>query len=156
MENTCDRILGIDIGSVSIGTVLLDSDHTLLAKDYRFHNGNITQTLHTVLSDIKATEPVYVAATSCSPSYTARTREYDQLVSTIRACKHFHQNFGAVLNVGGEKFNLSLFDDSMSYSGSRHNTSCAAGTGSFLDQQAVRLGLDSSKELSLQAVSNTQ
>mgnify|MGYP006274208519 CR=1 FL=1 len=156
MENTCYRILGIDIGSVSIGTVLMDSDHTLLSRDYRFHNGNITETLNAVLSDIKATDPVYVAVTSCSPSYTARTREYDQLVSTIRACKYFHQNFGAVLNVGGEKFNLSLFDDSMSYSGSRHNTSCAAGTGSFLDQQAVRLGLDSSKELSLEALSNTQ
>ncbi len=156
MENTCDRILGIDIGSVSIGTVLLDSTRTLLYRDYRFHNGNITETLHKVVSDINPTNPAYVAVTSCSPSYTARTREYDQLVSTIRACKHFYQDFGAVLSVGGEKFNLSLFDANLSYSGSRHNTSCAAGTGSFLDQQAVRLGLESSKDLSIQALSNTE
>ena len=156
METTCDRILGIDIGSVSIGTVLLDRTRTLLYRDYRFHNGNITETLRKVVSDINPTNPAYIAVTSCSPSCTARTREYDQLVSTIRACKHFHRDIGAVLNVGGEKFNLSLFDANLSYSGSRHNTSCAAGTGSFLDQQAVRLGLESSKELSFQALSNTQ
>lgn len=155
-NDTCDLILGIDIGSVSIGTVLMNKDQTFLYTDYRFHNGNISNTMQAVLSKINPAGPAYVAVTSGSPSYTARTREYDQLVSTIRACKHFHQDIGAILNVGGEKFNLSLFDPNLSYSGSRHNTSCAAGTGSFLDQQAARLGLENSMELSSQALSNTQ
>ncbi|MBW2219230.1 MAG: CoA activase, partial [Deltaproteobacteria bacterium] len=56
---------------------------------------------------------------------------------------------------GGEKFGLIRFDEKGNYLNFKANTSCAAGTGSFLDQQAERLGLSSINELSDEAFANT-
>jgi activator of 2-hydroxyglutaryl-CoA dehydratase len=49
---------------------------------------------------------------------------------------------------------LVLFDNEGNYNNYRSNTSCAAGTGSFLDQQALRLNLNGIAELSTIALSN--
>ncbi|MCP3898184.1 MAG: CoA activase, partial [Desulfobacteraceae bacterium] len=147
-------ILGIDIGSVSISVALIDSNENLLNTSYLFHHGNIDLSLEKALNNIDLTKIDHIAVTSSSASYINNSAKYDQLVSVIRACKHLHKDFGSILNIGGEKFNLSYFDENMKYSGSKHNTSCAAGTGSFLDQQAIRLGLDSSQQLSKKALSN--
>ena len=61
----------------------------------------------------------------------------------------------SILNVGGEKFSLIRFDKDGHYQSLRSNTSCAAGTGGFLDQQAKRLSLKDSAELSKKALANT-
>ncbi len=75
----------------------------------------------------------------------------------IRTANHLHGNsFAGILQIGGEKFSLSLFDELGNYIGAKHNTSCAAGTGSFLDQQAGRLDLSSSEQISEHALSNTK
>jgi len=148
------HILGIDIGSVSISVVLVNSNKDIINTSYLFHHGNIGSSLEKASENIDLSQINHVAVTSSSSSYVNNNAEYDQLVSIIRACKYLHGNFGSILNVGGEKFNLSLFDTDQLYSGSKHNTSCAAGTGSFLDQQAIRLGLESSQQLSKKALSN--
>ncbi len=147
-------ILGIDIGSVSISIVEIDSKKKILNWSYTFHHGDINQNLEKALRNIKIDRIDYIAATPSSTFYINSDIQYDQLVAVIRAGRHLHSSIGSILNVGGEKFNLSYFDEDNNYSGSRHNTSCAAGTGSFLDQQAVRLGLESPRELSKKALSN--
>ncbi|MFH1090252.1 MAG: acyl-CoA dehydratase activase, partial [Pseudomonadota bacterium] len=53
-----------------------------------------------------------------------------------------------------EKFGVVLFDEAGNYRKYKSNTSCAAGTGSFLDQQAERLDLDSIEDLGAAALSN--
>ena len=151
---TKSYILGVDIGSVSISIVKLDLNKDILDTAYLFHHGNIALSLEKAILNIDLTNVDNISVTSSSASYIKNNAQYDQLVSIIRACKHLHTRFGSILNVGGEKFNLSYFDDTMKYSGSKHNTSCAAGTGSFLDQQAIRLDLESSQQLSIEALSN--
>ncbi|MCK5099096.1 MAG: CoA activase, partial [Desulfobacteraceae bacterium] len=151
---TTSHILGIDIGSVSISVVMLNSNKDVIDTSYLFHHGNINSSLEKALKNIDLTQINYIAVTESSSSYIKNNAKYDQLVSIIRASKHLHGHIGSILNVGGEKFNLSSFDINQKYSGSKHNTSCAAGTGSFLDQQAIRLGLESSKQLSKKALSN--
>ncbi|MBF0232915.1 MAG: hypothetical protein HQK65_07740, partial [Desulfamplus sp.] len=134
-----------------------------------FHHGNIANGLESALSGLESV-PLeidsvssgislnrfsYVAATSSTPAVVKRCLAYDEQVAIIRAARHFHEKIGSILNVGGEKFSLSLFDESGNYCGSRNNTSCAAGTGSFLDQQSKRLGLSSPEELSQAASENS-
>jgi predicted CoA-substrate-specific enzyme activase len=147
-------ILGVDIGSVSTSIVKINPNMDILNTSYLFHHGNIELSLEKALKNIDLSEIGHVAVTTSTSSYINNDAQYDQLVAIIRACKHLHNNIGSILNVGGEKFNLSYFDETQKYSGSKHNTSCAAGTGSFLDQQAIRLGLESSQELSKKALSN--
>jgi len=50
---------------------------------------------------------------------------------------------------------LIKFDNNGNYQSTKINTSCAAGTGSFLDQQADRLNLSGIEELCDRALNNS-
>ena len=147
-------ILGIDIGSVSVSAVSINIKKEIGFTATACHHGNIKEGLKTVLSGMDMQTVLQVAVTSSTPSSIIRDHEYDDQLSLIRAATHFHRKIGSILNVGGEKFSLSLFDEHMNYLGSKNNTSCAAGTGSFLDQQSSRLGLFSPGALSDAASAN--
>ncbi len=150
-------ILGIDVGSVSIHISLLSIEGQFGHSDSRHHFGEVKQTLINMLSLIDITQVVYIACSESTPEMIKRTAVFDEQITLIRAAKKFHSSFNAILHIGGEKFSLSRFDRQLNYIGARHNTSCAAGTGSFLDQQARRLHLmNGSEELSQKAMSNTK
>lgn len=140
-------ILGIDVGSVAVGIAVVYSDGSIGHTDYRFHRGEVGTTLRLLLSDLNLTEIDLVAATGSTPNEVTVARRYDNEICTIAAAKRLHPAMRCLLRVGGEKFSLATFDSEGHYLGSRTNSSCAAGTGSFLDQQAVRLHLGSSAEL---------
>jgi predicted CoA-substrate-specific enzyme activase len=72
----------------------------------------------------------------------------------MEAIRRRHGQAGAILTVGGERFSLVTFDEAGNYLGCKTNTSCAAGTGSFLDQQARRLNLPGSETLAALALKN--
>ena len=150
------NILGIDIGSVSVSAVAIDAGGNILLKKAIAHQGDIAQGVKKVLTPIEPGLFLAIAVTASTPSTIQRDGAYDEQVAIIRAAKERHGSPGSILSVGGEKFSLSLFDPSGRYAGSRNNTSCAAGTGSFLDQQSTRLGLSGPGELSQAAFENTQ
>ena len=79
----------------------------------------------------------------------------DSQISLIAGCRHFFPDVRSIIFVGGEKFGLIQFDSKGSYRGARSNSSCAAGTGSFLDQQARRLGFAGVDELVRRACAST-
>ncbi|NOX32555.1 MAG: CoA activase [Deltaproteobacteria bacterium] len=151
------NILGIDVGSVSIHIVLADDEGNIVHTDSCCHHGEVKQCLSKLIKKIDIKNIRYVAATDSSPSFIRTTMSYDEQLTIIRAAKYYHKIFDAILNIGGEKFSLSRFDQDLNYNGAKHNTSCAAGTGSFLDQQARRLNLlGGSHELSQKALSNSK
>ncbi len=97
-----------------------------------------------------------VAVTGSTPDIILNAVRFDTLVSVIRAVRHFYEKVGSILYVGGENFGFIRFNDRGEYESSRTNSSCAAGTGSFLDQQAKRLSLSGSDALSAIACSNEE
>ncbi len=149
------NILGIDIGSVSICIAEISPEKKVIATAYRFHHGAINDTLKAMLGGLNFSKICAVAATTSTPPILKVSRIYDNRVSIITACRHFHEKIGSILLVGGEKFGLIQFDTNGNYLHFKANTSCAAGTGSFLDQQAARLNLAGIEQLSEIAFSNT-
>jgi len=149
------NILGIDIGSVSICIAEISPGKELVGKAYGFHQGAIVDTLKNMLDDFNLSEIGAVAATTSTPSILKLDGKYDNRVSIIAACRNFHEEIGSILLVGGEKFGLIQFDTNGNYLHFKANTSCAAGTGSFLDQQAARLNLADIEQLSEIAFTNT-
>ncbi len=135
------NVLGIDVGSTSLSLAELAPEGEILQASYLFHNGNAADRLLEALEGYELTRIGAIAATSSTPPLLRHATVCDNRVAAIAAAKHFHPSPGAVLIVGGEKFGLVLFDDQGEYLNYRSNTSCAAGTGSFLDQQAQRLNL---------------
>ncbi len=149
-----DLLLGIDIGSVSISVAEINPEREILKTAYQFHHGNLAETFTKIMNDFDPGRICGIAATSSTPSIINANRRYDNRVAMIEAARHFHQKIGAILVVGGEAFGLIGFDEKGRYRSFKTNTSCAAGTGSFLDQQARRLNLQSAKALSEKAFSN--
>jgi activator of 2-hydroxyglutaryl-CoA dehydratase len=149
-----NRILGIDIGSISISIVEMTPGKEITCSAYEFHNGRIPETLERMLSGFGLASVRGIAATSATPDILRNAEICDMRVSFITAAKHFHAGAGSILIVGGEKFGLVLFDENGEYRNYRSNTSCAAGTGSFLDQQASRLNLSGIREFSERAFNN--
>ncbi|CAB1058534.1 Activator of 2-hydroxyglutaryl-CoA dehydratase [Olavius sp. associated proteobacterium Delta 1] len=148
------HILGVDIGSVSISVVALDSRQKIIGSAYEFHHGNTARTLKEILEQFELTAVGGIAATAVTPAILKVTQRYDSQIAVLRAANFQHDRVGSILVVGGEKFGLLRLDESGNYLGFKSNTGCAAGTGSFLDQQAQRLNLSSAAELSRIALSN--
>ena len=147
-------VLGIDIGSVSVSIVFMGQNRKIFYSATAFHHGDLEAALKKTLESVDLSKVAIISATSSTPHSIRRDVEIDDQVALIGAARHIHGKTGSILNVGGEKFSLSLFDKNGNYSGSRSNTSCAAGTGSFLDQQARRLELETAEQLSLAATGN--
>ena len=147
-------ILGIDIGSVSISIVEINSGKEAVKTSYEFHHGKILESLRNSLNTFDLSRIRGIASTSSTPSIINVNSPYDNRISIITAAQHFHEKIGAILIVGGERFGLISFDDDGNYHNFKSNTLCAAGTGSFLDQQAKRLNLSGIKELSELAFNN--
>ena len=150
-----NMVLGIDIGSVSAAIVIVDSTSTVRASDYRFHYGKPREVLRDMISSLRLTEPIPIACTSSTPDILHDPVRVNDRIAHITAARSIHGRIGALLVVGGEKFGLALFDEAGEYRTYRANTSCAAGTGSFLDQQARRLNLAGIEEFAALAQSNT-
>lgn len=153
--NSNSSILGIDIGSITAGIVELSHEGKIVKSSYVFHEGHIREKLGEMLADFDLSAIRGIAFTSSSPDIFSCGERYDSRVAVITSAKHFYGKPGAVLIIGGEKFGLALFDESGNYRNYRSNTSCAAGTGSFLDQQAKRLNLPDIAEFSRIAEGNT-
>ena len=149
-----NRILGIDIGSATSSVVVMESDGRILYHSYLFHSGQIINTLAGQLSGTDISRVDAVAYTSSCPEIFKTGRKFDNRVASIRAAKHYFPDLRGMLLIGSEKFGLATFDATGHYRNYRSNTSCAAGTGSFLDQQLGRLNLHSISRLGELAASN--
>lgn len=148
-------LLGIDIGSVSISLVEMDYRKKILSYKYLPHHGKIRENLISLIGEINLRKIGRIAYTSSTPPILKNAYRYDSQVTVIEAVEHYYKRVDSILIVGAEKFGLILFDGEGNYKKLKANSSCAAGTGSFLDQQAQRLNLKDVAELSQTALKNT-
>jgi len=148
-------ILGVDVGSVSISMVAMDDQGELVSEAYSLHHGNIRVTLEKLLELYQQMDIKGLASPSGKTQFTKQVNSYDQQVSLMEASKKLELNARSILHVGAERFYLVEIDQAGNYLQTSHSSSCAAGTGSFLDQQAVRLKLNDTGHLSQMALQNS-
>jgi predicted CoA-substrate-specific enzyme activase len=156
--NTPDNpgsVLGIDVGSVSLAIAELDQNGNVLNHFYKFHRGNIRSAFSEASEMFDLSRVGVVACTSSSACLDKhQVSSYNPQVAIMAASKHYCKTAASVLHIGAEKYMLIRFDDFGNYQSTRTSTSCAAGTGSFLDQQTDRLGLSGVEELCEKAQTN--
>jgi activator of 2-hydroxyglutaryl-CoA dehydratase len=147
-----DLFLGIDIGSVSVKTALLDSRKSLLAETCTRIKGDPVKTLRDELTALLPRFPDgRIAACGITGSGGKQLAVplgslfVNEILAQAAFAGAFHPEARTIIEMGGEDAKLislgqepgggvKIEDFSM-------NTACAAGTGSFLDQQATRLNL---------------
>jgi predicted CoA-substrate-specific enzyme activase len=147
-------VLGVDVGSVSVALVLLSPAREILQSRYDFHQGLIRETLRKLLAELPLEGLGAVACTGSMPGLLRAAEPFDSQLCQLASARHLHGRPGSLLVVGGERFGLFTFDPEGGFLSLKANSSCAAGTGSFLDQQARRLGLAGSAELGRKALAN--
>nr|MDA8411023.1 acyl-CoA dehydratase activase [Treponema sp.] len=153
---------GVDAGSASVSVVLLDRDGRLVDEAYGFHHGRVGEAIAELFAalarrDREATIIGIGRTSTTAPLIPPRgdCPVVDGRVAEIEAFRSLHPEGRSLLVVGAEKFARVSFDADGAYRGMRRNSSCAAGTGSFLDIQATRLGLSGgSAEIAAKAAAN--
>ncbi len=157
-----DAYLGLDIGSISTKIAVIDDDNRVLAKSYLMTEGRPLEAVRRCLSIVGGQLPERVrirgAATTGSGRYlTGDFVGADLVVNEITAQAHaaalIDPDVDTVFEIGGQdsKYislrNGVVVDFEM-------NHACAAGTGSFIEEQAERLDIDIQGQFSDLALSS--
>lgn len=143
--------LGIDVGSVSAKTVILNGRAEVVEEHYTRTKGQPIQTVQKVLAEILsrfAPEQFQsLSLTGTGGKLLAELLEghfVNEIIAQARAIQEFYPQIRTIIDIGGEDSKLILIEEEgghLKIADFSMNTLCAAGTGSFLDQQASRLGL---------------
>lgn len=142
--------IGLDIGSVSCKAVLMSRDKQITQTRYRRMHGQPMETALAVLDELldRAAQPMAgIAVTGSGGGLVAEMLAcfcVNEIIAQSRATALLYPDIRTVIEMGGEDAKLLLLEadgGGVRLKGMAMNTVCAAGTGSFLDQQAARLGI---------------
>jgi predicted CoA-substrate-specific enzyme activase len=145
-----EACLGIDVGSVSTNIVLVTSENKVLHSVYIRTKGRPIDAVKEGLKEIykavgNKVKVVGVGTTGSARTLTAVIVGADVVKNEITAhavaASTLVPNVKTVLEIGGQDSKIIILRQGV-VSDFAMNTVCAAGTGSFLDQQASRLGLN--------------
>jgi len=144
--NNVTKTLGIDIGSVALKLVLIDGGRLVKEVYHRFEEDGPFETLYKILNERfpeLVGNSVYLGLTGIG-ARTAQSILRGQIFGEIAsiAAGNFYAapEVKTVIEMGGEDSKFLLLDaESKTTLDFAMNAQCAAGTGSFLDQQANRL-----------------
>ena len=150
--------LGLDIGSISVNTVVIDPERNVVENHYTLCHGRPFHALREVLADLQTRYPAEtfdtVAVTGTGGKLaTELIGGYfvNEIVAQSSSVAVFHPEAKTIIEMGGEDSKLIVMNPAEAGGKSQladfaMNTVCAAGTGSFLDQQAKRIGVSIEKE----------
>ncbi len=139
---------GIDIGSISVKIVQLDENRNAVRGFYRRHKGRPLVTLLEILRQIPASEISGITFTGSGSKVVSQAlgkNFINEVTAAHLATQHFLKEAKTLIEIGGQDSKLIFFKNDSSgipvLNDFSMNSLCAAGTGSFLDQQASRLGI---------------
>lgn len=140
------KALGLDIGTGSISLAIVKEEE-IIYRDYQLHRGEIVHTLkkmlNTLMNDTKM-EIDYVAVSPMAATFfksIPKEAQVDRIQALVAGRRHLYPQAGSIVEMGAQS---SVFltglkpGEQMAYA---VNGECAAGTGSFFEDQMYRLGL---------------
>jgi len=154
-----EAYLGIDVGSVTTKFAVLNEDDELLTHLYLLTQGKPIEMVQQGLSQIKQQLPEDIdisgVATTGSARYLAGVivgadLVKNEITSHAVGALHYFPEAQTIIEIGGQDSKIIIIRDGI-VTDFGMNTVCAAGTGSFLDHQALRLNM-SIEELSRRAL----
>nr|WP_207706856.1 acyl-CoA dehydratase activase [Alkaliphilus pronyensis] len=149
MKSVKDFYIGIDVGSVSTNIVLIDEKCDVHYSAYIRTNGQPLDSVKKGLKDLQSTLQQQANIKGVGTTGSGR-----QLIGTMvgadvikneitahaTATVHVVPDVKTIFEIGGQDSKIIIVDNQMVIDFAM-NTVCAAGTGSFLDHQAERLGI---------------
>jgi len=135
------NIYGLDIGSVSIKLVAVDNGGNIVSSKYKRHHGQPLQAAVEFLGGLENGARLVMTGTAGKLlSSILGVAHINEVIALSAAVGRYYPGVRTVVEMGGEDSKLLVMDKARLKDFSM-NSACAAGTGSFLDQQADRLNI---------------
>jgi len=159
--------VGFDVGSTSSDVVAMDGDSNIVFCNYRRTLGkpaeSLADQLRLFLEQCSVKHPAFVVATGSAGRLISEVVGMPFVNEVLAQAAAVHLLYpelkqATILEMGGQDSKLIFLDLGQGRGRVRDfelNTVCAAGTGSFLDQQAQRLGIDIEGEFGRLALKST-
>ena len=142
--------VGIDVGSVTTKVVVIDEEGNPLGKPVYIRTQGqpikaIQQGIAMVREDLPKNIEIRGAGTTGSARYLAGVMIgadviRNEITAHAVAALRFNPNVNTIIEIGGQDSKIIILRNGLVVDFAM-NTVCAAGTGSFLDRQAERLGI---------------
>jgi predicted CoA-substrate-specific enzyme activase len=142
--------LGIDIGSVTTKLAVLDEGGELIFSNYLRTQGKPIAMIQEGLKELAAKLPAGSKIRGVGTTGSARYLGgiivgadviKNEITAQAIASLNYVPDVQTIIEIGGQDSKLIIIRDGVAVDFAM-NTVCAAGTGSFLDQQALRLGIN--------------
>ena len=141
--------MGIDVGSVSTNIVLVDEHDSVLEKLYIRTEGQPIESIRLGLKDIH--KRIDKSISICGVGTTGSGRQLaaaivgadvvkNEITAHAIAAQKVIPDVRTIIEIGGQDSKIILLKNEVVHDFAM-NTVCAAGTGSFLDRQASRIGI---------------
>ncbi|QOR36725.1 2-hydroxyacyl-CoA dehydratase [Clostridium sp. 'deep sea'] len=136
--------IGIDIGSTTVKLICLNDNNEIIFKRYRRHYSKIQENLIDILKDLMQETNINHAKVSIAGSAGMDIAEIleieftQEVIAATLAVQKYQPHTDAVIEIGGEDVKVIFFDQTIEQ---RMNSTCAGGTGAFIDQMSKLLNI---------------
>lgn len=155
--------IGIDIGYSSVKVAVLDEQRNIISSKYILHKGRPIQMLAEMLDDLKPkldTEEFYGAVVGSGGKVFAGEEQIhgaNDLAAIIEGAQLLAPSCSSIIEIGGQRAGFITGFSKEIKSGIEFslNPDCSAGTGSFLEEQASRIGIEIEDYSRIEAKANS-
>ena len=149
--------IGLDVGSTTAKIAAINGDNDLVYSKYERHNAHVSELVGRYfqeLHDLIGNAQISICVTGSVGMATAEQLKAEFVQEVVAAsiyARNAHPEAKALIDIGGEDAKVVFFrgnssdDSSQKKNGSmelRMNGNCAGGTGAFIDQMSVLMGVD--------------
>ncbi|QEH69629.1 2-hydroxyacyl-CoA dehydratase [Cellulosilyticum sp. WCF-2] len=137
--------LGIDVGSTTIKLVYLNEQDEIVYSKYERHFSDVKTTLERLLKEsfiALGSVQVKIVSTGSGAMEIAsllKLKFVQEVIACTKAVETYIEDVNVAIELGGEDGKITYFESSLEQ---RMNSSCAGGTGAFIDQMATLLETD--------------
>ena len=135
--------IGLDVGSTTIKTAVIDENGNSLYSSYDRHYSDIKSTIVTVLSRaVEEYDRFALAVTGSGGISVSKWLDIpfiQEVIAGIEAIKKYIPQTDVAIELGGEDAKITYLKGGVEQ---RMNGTCAGGTGAFVDQMASLIGTD--------------
>ena len=144
LEEFMSFLVGIDIGSTTLKAVVINESGNVVFKDYQRHLSKVRERTNELIHNLKSIigdNLFKIAITGSAGLGVSKTYDIpfvQEVFATAGAANRYMPDVDIVVELGGEDAKILFFKGILE---ERMNGSCAGGTGAFIDQMAVLLGV---------------
>ncbi len=139
--------IGLDVGSTTVKLVAIDNSNKVLSSRYERHNARAKEVILAFLEEllpICKEENISLRVAGSVGMGFSEQYSFPFVQAVVAAAKAIQANYisaKSMIDIGGEDAKVVFFKNGEA-TDLRMNGNCAGGTGAFIDQMAIILGVD--------------